>query len=130
MHHEAPVLLAGNRSDIDLIVELLSQLPPGARGQVFLEVDHTAQIEDLREPEDFAVHWLVREEALGMAAPGQRLIDAVTSWVHEWVLPDSPHEERPQLMWVGCGDWPEVTHLCHHLHRSHQDLHLHHAQKF
>ena len=50
MQHEAPVLLAGNRSDIDLMAELIRQLPPWVHGQVLVEVREPAHIEELEVP--------------------------------------------------------------------------------
>lgn len=37
---------------------------------------------------------------------------------------------RPELIWVGGSDWPEVTGLCQDLIHRHTRLHLHHADVF
>ena len=110
MQHEAPVLLAGNRSDIDLMAELIRQLPPWVHGQVLVEVRELAHIEELEVPAGLAVHWLVRESAQSPTPqPGARLIDAVTAWVAEWVPAEGSDDPGPELIWVGGSDWPELS---------------------
>ncbi|MCT1357271.1 siderophore-interacting protein [Rothia kristinae] len=131
MQHEAPVLLAGNRSDIDLMAELIRQLPPWVHGQVLVEVREPAHIEELEVPAGLAVHWLVRESAQSPTPqPGARLIDAVTAWIAEWVPAEGSDDPGPELIWVGGSDWPEVTGLCQDLIHRHTRLHLHHADVF
>ena len=132
MNSPSPILLAGDDLDIDLIAELLTQLPGTAYGQIIIEVSDLSRVQDLREPPGFTTHWLPRRAPGGrtLHVPGELLIQAISAWTAEWIPKDGTREELPQLIWVGGARCPEVTLLCERLHHLHHSLHLHHATHF
>jgi NADPH-dependent ferric siderophore reductase len=54
------LLLVGDETALPAIASILEDLPPGAKGSVFVEVPLTADIQDLRRPVGVTVTWLPR----------------------------------------------------------------------
>jgi NADPH-dependent ferric siderophore reductase len=67
------VLLGGDESAVPAIAAILERMPPGARGEAYLEVPYPGDRLELQKPDGVRVTWLPR-----LGAPfGQRLISAV-----------------------------------------------------
>ena len=57
----ADLLLVGDETAVPAICTVLEQLPPDARGRVFLEVPVAEDVQDVRGPAGVEVVWLARE---------------------------------------------------------------------
>ncbi|MFI0464035.1 siderophore-interacting protein [Saccharopolyspora sp. 5N102] len=68
-------LLAGDETALPAISAIVENLPPTARGQVFVEVGDSADQQHVETPLDMRWTWLPREGAV--AGRSRRLIDAV-----------------------------------------------------
>jgi len=86
------ILLAGTSDSLETIRLILSTLPARSRGQIFVEVDSTADIEVIAAPGRFAICWLLRER-------GQQLQRSVDAWLSE-MLPVSGTEEHRVYAWI------------------------------
>ncbi len=71
----ADLLLVGDETAVPAVCTVLEQLPDDARGAVFLEVPHAADVQDVRRPAGVTVTWLAREGAV----LGENLHDAVVA---------------------------------------------------
>lgn len=91
-HTADRILLAGDETALDAIRELLSDLPPKTRGQVFVEVETAADIVPLSAPGRVTVTWLVRER-------GQSLRRSVDAWLSE-MLPVAAFGESTVYAWI------------------------------
>lgn len=91
------VLIAGSDDELSAIEALLHLLPPTTYGQVLVETARSDALPSLSVPPRIGVSRL----ELGAAdAPGDRLADAVTGWLAEW-MPEDPDPHRAVTVWVG-----------------------------
>lgn len=67
------LLLVGDETAVPAIAAILEQLEPDARGHVFVEVPHTADVLTLEHPTEVSIAWLPRDGA----ARGEALHAAV-----------------------------------------------------
>jgi len=86
------LLLAGDGSSLPALRALLASLPPKSRGQVFVEVESSTDVETLEAPGRFAICWLVRER-------GQNLRRSVDAWLSE-MLPVSGLDDHTVHAWI------------------------------
>lgn len=81
IHHPDPqarrLLLVGDESALPAIAGILESSPDDVRGEVFLEIPHADDAQELRVPDGITVHWLPRTDPHGR--PGTLALDAVTS---------------------------------------------------
>ncbi|MCU1424656.1 MAG: siderophore-interacting protein [Microbacteriaceae bacterium] len=86
------ILLAGDENSLPTIRTILATLPAKSRGQVFIEVESTGDIEELVAPGRFAVCWLARDRA-------QSLRRSVDAWLSE-MLPVSAFDDHSVYAWI------------------------------
>lgn len=91
----AELLLVGDETAVPAVCTVLEQLPADARGSVFLEVPHAADVLEVPHPDGVSVTWLAREDD----ELGQQLHDAVVAHLG---IPDAtvdvaPDEVDPDL---------------------------------
>lgn len=101
------MLLAGDGADLRELRALAATLPSDAYGQVYVEVDSAARVEQLDLPARVCVTWLVREGDAGTAPCGALLTAAVTAWIDEW-MPEGVRDDR-RIAWVGCASAPRLA---------------------
>ncbi|MFC9787253.1 siderophore-interacting protein [Rhodococcus sp. NPDC127528] len=77
-------LLVGDESALPAIAGILGSAAPTLRAEVFIEVPHADDAQDLGEPEGVRVHWLVRGDS--HARPGVLALETVRA--ARW--PDAP----------------------------------------
>ena len=113
------VLLAGDTTDLQPIRRILSELPPGAYGQVYLEIVSPIQIRPIPTPEGVSLTWLRRDLVphglLEIAPRGELIRRAITAWVAEWMpeaTSEAPSERADRIhLWIGCNASPRVGSL-------------------
>lgn len=130
MNDEPHFLLVGDSRDLPAITGMLSRIPVGAIGQVFLEVASAIQIRRLPCPAGISVTWLCRDRSIGangtIAGRGELAARAVAAWVSEW-MPDEQESHRlPYIMWIGCSTSRPVTELYLELADRLGEAQLHH----
>jgi NADPH-dependent ferric siderophore reductase len=86
------LLLAGDERALAEIQAILADLPPKARGQVFVEVQSVDDVGTLTTPGRVTVSWLVRDR-------GQDLRRSVDAWLSE-MLPVSAFGESTVYAWI------------------------------
>lgn len=118
----ARVFIAGDHADLAAIQHILSVLPEGAYGQVFIEVLDERDVIPLDAPSRVTVTWLARVtrpsaiRPLAFAAHGEALAGAIAGWVGEWMpavdgsAPDGPDDETT-VMWIGCAGSARISTL-------------------
>ncbi|GGA69053.1 hypothetical protein GCM10011490_19490 [Pseudoclavibacter endophyticus] len=110
-------LIAGDSVDLPLVAGIVSRLPVDAYGQVFVEVEHSAQVEVWTLPDNVAISWFVRDGADGIAPRGERLAAAVRGWMAEWMPEAEGAREAPSVMWIGCSASEKIGDLADDLSR-------------
>lgn len=78
------ILLAGDETSAPAICSILEELPTGARGQAFIEVESADDIQPVSTAADVSITWLPRDRHPG-AAHGEALDRAVRAWVSEMI---------------------------------------------
>ncbi|AYF98717.1 SIP domain-containing protein [Protaetiibacter intestinalis] len=130
MIDEPHFLLVGDSRDIPAISGMLTRLPVGSFGQVYLEVASAIQMRRLPAPDRVSVTWLCRDRqasASGAIAPrGELAARAAAAWVSEWMPEDSDTRPHPYIMWIGCSTSAPVSELYRRLADRLGDAHLHH----
>jgi NADPH-dependent ferric siderophore reductase len=86
------VLLAGTERSIPVIRAILASLPAKARGQVFVEVDSTDDVDPIVGPGRVMICWLLRDR-------GQSVQRSVDAWLSE-MLPTEFDREHSVYAWV------------------------------
>lgn len=92
--HTARVLVAADVSELDAVRTFLASLPKRTKGQVFIEVATSEDIEVLESPELITIAWLVRETRTGApgtcaaCTTGMALGRAARAWLSEMVTGD------------------------------------------
>lgn len=76
------LLVVGDETAVPAVAAILEQLPPDARGHVFLEVPFAADVLTLEHPEDVVVRWLPREGAARGEALDVAVLDHLGSTPH------------------------------------------------
>jgi NADPH-dependent ferric siderophore reductase len=115
------VFIAGDHADLAAIQHILSVLPDGAYGQVFIEVLDERDVTPLAAPGRVTVTWLSRAtrpsalRPLAFAAHGEALAVAIAGWVGEWMPaaadPSSENTDDPTVMWIGCAGSAHIAAL-------------------
>jgi NADPH-dependent ferric siderophore reductase len=106
-HDAVRVLFAGDSSSIPVLRAMLAALPICARGQVFVEVDTEAEIEELPSPGRVTVAWLARDRRSGApgsglaCARGEAVERAVRAWLGEMYVDADALAEAEHLIWIG-----------------------------
>lgn len=77
-------LLVGDESAMPAIAGILASAPEDLRAEVFIEIPHPDDRQELRELEGVTVHWLPRTDA--HERPGPLVLEAVTAAT----LPETP----------------------------------------
>ena len=101
------VLFAGDASSVPTLRAMLAALPICARGQVFVEVDTAAQIEELPSPGRVTVTWLARDRRSGApgsglsCASGEAVERAVRAWLAEMYVDADALAEAEHVIWLG-----------------------------
>lgn len=86
-------LFAGDETALPAIARMLENLPAGARGRVFIEVEEAGEVQALTTPSAVAVEWLFRDGR--PAGSTSLLIDAVRSVAF-------PLDGEAVYVWAGC----------------------------
>jgi len=112
----ARVFIAGDHADLAAIQHILSVLPDGAYGQVFIEVLDERDVAPLDAPGRVTVTWLSRVtrpsalRPLAFAAHGEALAVAIAGWVGEW-MPAAEESDETTVMWIGCAGSAHIAAL-------------------
>lgn len=120
-HDATRVLFAGDASSVDALRAMLAALPICARGQVFVEVDDSEQIETLVSPGRVSVTWLARDRRSGApgsgraCAPGEALERAVRAWLAEMYVDTDSLLAGEHVIWIA-GPTSFAYDLRHDLH--------------
>ncbi len=91
-HAGAEFLLAGDETAVPAAASILECLPANARGEILLEVPHSADVLPVEHPPGVRVTWLPRDGA----AHGERLVPAVRETAARFVAA-SPRRPRQRL---------------------------------
>ena len=86
------LLIAGDEKSLPAIGTLLATLAANARGQVFVEVQSSADVGTLVAPSRMVICWLVRDR-------GQSLRRSVPAWLSE-MLPTELDKEHTIYSWI------------------------------
>ncbi|MBX3144678.1 MAG: siderophore-interacting protein [Trueperaceae bacterium] len=73
---EGSVILIGDETAVPAVAGILRSLPPGTRGEAFLEVPQRADVQALHVPEGVELTWLPRSESDAEAHPGESVLAA------------------------------------------------------
>lgn len=115
------ILMAGDSRDVWNLRRILASLPPTAYGQVFVEVESAAEIQDMPTPDGITVSWLRRDQMhdastgeLGLPR-GEAVALAVRAWADEWMPGDTQCAcgcgTEVFYVWIGCSMSPSVDEL-------------------
>lgn len=81
-------LIVADESSLTELEVGLATLPLCSRGRVFVEVQHSSQIEFLAAPPRMTITWFVRESARQTTPPGITVGRAVAAWASEMLCGD------------------------------------------
>nr|WP_201468713.1 SIP domain-containing protein [Microbacterium hydrocarbonoxydans] len=109
---EGAVLIAGDAADAVTIAGIAARLPWDAVGVILLEAAARIQFRHIDVPEGVSVRWLLRGDGARQHAKGERLANAVLSWLIEWTCAEPPTQ---WTVWLGSHTPPHVARMARSL---------------